>query len=60
LPEDAITKSTRSKFEQLAMSYLVTHDFPSARVRFDIIAINILEGSKAFLRHHRDAFAIEA
>jgi putative endonuclease len=57
LPEDTITKSTRSKFEQLALKYLTTHDLPSCRVRFDIISILLFDNSKAFLRHHRDAIA---
>jgi putative endonuclease len=55
--EDAVTKSTRSKFEQLALKYLSTHDVPSCRVRFDIISVLICDNQKAFLRHHRDAIA---
>jgi putative endonuclease len=57
LPEDGISDSTRSKFEQLAVSYLMSHDLPSCRVRFDIISILLCESQKALLRHHRSAIA---
>jgi putative endonuclease len=57
LPEDAVTASVRSKFEQLAIKYLASHSLPSCRIRFDIISINLIENSRTFLRHHRDAAA---
>jgi putative endonuclease len=56
-PEDAISKTTRAKLENLALTYLVSHDIPSARIRFDTIAIQLIEDSRAFLRHHRDCIA---
>jgi putative endonuclease len=60
LPEDVVTKSTRSKFELLALNYLSTHNLPSCRVRFDIISILLADDNKAFLKHHRDALATGA
>jgi hypothetical protein len=41
------------------MNYLATHNRPSSRVRFDVIAVVLLEGQKAFLRHHRDAYCTD-
>jgi putative endonuclease len=55
-PEEAITPAKRRRYEQIAILYLSVHDLPSARVRFDVIALNIIDESKAVLRHHRDAF----
>jgi putative endonuclease len=55
-PEEAVTREKRRKYERIAMDYLFTHDLPSARVRFDVMALMVAEGGQAFLRHHRDAF----
>lgn len=55
-PEEAITREKRRKYERIAMEYLFSHDFSSARVRFDVMALVISENGQAFMRHHRDAF----
>jgi putative endonuclease len=56
LPEEAITKAKRARYEKIAIEYLDNHDLPSSRVRFDVISINVSGKGRAFLRHHRDAF----
>ena len=56
LPEDAVTLKKRQRYERIALEYLFTHNLPSARVRFDVIALVLNNEGKAFLRHHRDAF----
>jgi hypothetical protein len=38
------------------MEYLFSHDLPSARVRFDVMALLLSNDGKTFLRHHRDAY----
>ena len=60
LPEDAITAAKRKRYERIAESYLFHHDLPSARIRFDVIAISVSDDGKALLRHHRDAFCCGA
>jgi putative endonuclease len=55
-PEEAVTREKRRKYEKIAMDYLFTHNLPSARVRFDVMALLIGDNGQAFLRHHRDAF----
>jgi len=56
LPEEAVTREKRKKYEGIAIHYLAKHSLPSSRVRFDVISITIVEANKAFLRHHRDAY----
>ncbi|MDR0350600.1 MAG: YraN family protein [Coriobacteriales bacterium] len=55
-PEDAVTRQKRRRYEKIATEYLFTHNLPSVRVRFDVMALLLSEDGKAFLRHHRDAF----
>jgi putative endonuclease len=57
-PEDAITRKKRRKYEMIATEYLFTHNLPSTRVRFDVVALLVSGTGKAFLRHHRDAFCV--
>jgi putative endonuclease len=57
LPEDAVTAKKRQRYEGIAINYLTRHSFPSSKVRFDVISITVFNELKAFLRHHRDAFA---
>ena len=56
LPEDAVNRRKRQRYERIAMEYLFTHDLPSMRVRFDVLALVISSEGKTFLRHHRDAW----
>jgi putative endonuclease len=59
LPEDAVNQKKRTKYENIAIKYLATHDRPSSRVRFDVISLMVIENQKAFLRHHRDAYCTD-
>jgi putative endonuclease len=56
LPEEAVDAQKRRGYERIAVQYLASHDVASCRVRFDIIAILLYPGERAFVRHHRDAF----
>lgn len=42
----------REKLERLAAAYLKDHDFGDCRIRFDNIALLVLNEDRAFLRHH--------
>lgn len=55
-PEDAVDRRKRRRYEKIAVEYLFSHDIPSARVRFDVLALLISADGKAFLRYHRDAY----
>lgn len=55
-PAEAVTSEKRDRMERIAVSYLKEHDFGDCRVRFDIIAIVVLGGDRALLRHHINAF----
>jgi putative endonuclease len=55
-PEEAVNYRKRRRYEKIAMEYLFSHDLPSARVRFDVLALLLSTNGKAFLRHHRDAY----
>jgi putative endonuclease len=55
-PEDAVTRQKRHRYEKIAMEYLFTHNLPSMRVRFDVMALLLSSDGKAFLRYHRDAY----
>lgn len=57
LPEYAVTKKKRARYEKIAISYLVEHQRPSGRVRFDVIAVQMTGNQQCLLRHHRDAFS---
>jgi len=56
LPEEAVTREKRRKYEGIAVYYLASHALPSLRVRFDVISVIVVEEGRAFLRHHRDAY----
>ncbi|MDR1185242.1 MAG: YraN family protein [Coriobacteriales bacterium] len=55
-PEEAVNLKKRRRYEKIAMEYLFSHDLPTARVRFDVLALLLSNNGKAFLRHHRDAY----
>jgi len=57
LPEFAVTQQKRMRYEKIATSYLLQHQRPSGRVRFDVIAIQMTGEQQCLLRHHRDAFS---
>ena len=56
-PEEAVTSVRRRRYERIAGYYLSDHVFEDARVRFDIVAILVLEPSnRLYIRHHINAF----
>jgi putative endonuclease len=59
-PEEAVTAQKRARYEKIALLYLADHDLPSSRVRFDVIAVTLISENKTLIRHHRDAFCVEA
>ncbi len=58
LPEDAITREKRQKYEKIAMAYLEQSSYNNLSVRFDAISITLMAENRAFLRHHKNAFGV--
>ena len=58
LPEEAITRSKQSRYERIALCYMmVTDDWDdNDSVRFDAIAICVTAPHRAMLRHHKGFF----
>lgn len=57
MPDEAITDEKRSRFENIAASYMVQHEeLEECAVRFDIIGILVASEHKAMIRHHINAF----
>lgn len=56
-PGERTNKTKRDRLEKVAADYLAqTEGLDDVQVRFDVISILVLDGSKAFLRHHINAF----
>ena len=57
LPEEAVNKKKRQRYERIAALYLSTYEVADIQVRFDIISILVVAADRALLRHHRSAFS---
>ena len=58
LPEEAVTREKRKRYEVLAAQYLKEHDFIEKSLRFDVVSILVFAPDRAFLRHHVNAFSV--
>ena len=58
-PHEAITEDKRDRMEKIACQYLLEYDDPEIPVRFDVISLVVLSESRAFLRHHTNAFGFD-
>lgn len=58
LPEEAITRSKQSRYERIALCYMMVADDwdDNDSVRFDAIAICVTAPHRAMLRHHKGCF----
>lgn len=57
LPEEAVTRNKRRRYEGVALSYISENSWiRAAAVRFDVVSITLIGEDRAFLRHHRNAF----
>lgn len=55
LPEEEIDDIGRRRFERAALAYIEEHWIPECEVRFDILSVAVIDGRRAFLRHHMGA-----
>ena len=56
LPEEAVTREKRRKYEEIALAYLRTVRFGSMFMRFDVASVTLLDDDRGVLRYHRNAF----
>lgn len=59
-PEEAVTPQKQRRIARIAKSYLAEAGAGPCAVRFDVISIRVLEKDRALLRHHRNAFVVDA
>lgn len=59
LPSEAVTKEKRARYEKIACAYLMDSDFVDVPVRFDVVAILVMDSNRALIRHHIDAFGAD-
>ncbi len=56
LPSDAVTPEKRKRYERIAAWYIAQCDYIDMPVRFDVIAILVVNSDRALLRHYVNAF----
>ena len=59
LPEEAVDKHKRERYERIAAAFLQTYDTVDIAVRFDVVSILVIGSERAFLRHHVNAFSVD-
>ena len=57
-PEEAITRKKRTQYENIALAYLVCHDFSDLPMRFDIVDVVKLDKDRCAIKHHVNAFGV--
>ncbi len=57
LPVEAVDAQKRNRYEKIAGWYLRDHDYTDMCVRFDIVALLVVNGERALVRHYVNAFA---
>lgn len=58
LPEEAVDKHKRERYERIAAAFLQTYETVDIAVRFDVVSILVIGSERAFLRHHINAFSV--
>lgn len=58
LPEESVDNARRTKLEQCAAAFLSERDYAEMSIRFDVMSILVIGDDRAFLRHHRNAYAL--
>ncbi len=58
MPEEAVGKKKRSRYEKIAALFLADYDIVDVQVRFDIISLVVIAPNRALVRHHINAFGV--
>lgn len=56
LPEEAVDKEKRCRYEKIAAYYLKESSYADVPVRFDVVGLLVIAPDRALIRHHIDAF----
>lgn len=56
-PAEAVTPERRLRYEKIASHYLRSFDLDSMPIRFDILAVEVSQNNRAYIRHYLGAFA---
>ena len=56
LPAESVTPRKRARYERIAGYFLADYDGADCRVRFDVVALLVLNESRALVRHYVNAF----
>ena len=57
MPSEAVDAAKRDRYERIAALFLQDYDVVDVPVRFDIMSILALDGDRALIRHHINAFS---
>lgn len=57
-PSEAVTAKKRKKYENIALAYLVCHDFSDMPMRFDVVDVVKLDVDRCAIKHHVNAFGV--
>lgn len=55
-PSEAITKEKRQRYEKIACAYAADHKVSDVMMRFDVLALVVLDEERLIVRHHINAF----
>lgn len=58
-PSEAVTREKRERYEKIACAYVADHDFTEMMLRFDVVAIVVVDDERVMVRHHINAFSAE-
>lgn len=60
-PSESCSKKVRARRENIAIAWLAEHeDAVNETVRFDNLALLVVDSERAFIRHHINAFGADA
>lgn len=57
-PSEHVSASKRDRYEKIALAYAADYAYVDVPVRFDIVAIVVVDADKAMIRHDIDAFSV--
>lgn len=56
MPSEAVDRRKREKYEKIAALFLRDYDVVDVPVRFDVVSLLVIDGDRAMVRHHINAF----
>ena len=57
-PKFKVTDKKRTKYENIALAYLVTYDFADIPMRFDTIGLVLINNDRCVVKHAVNAFGV--